>query len=39
VLEDLARSRADLDAAWRPLAQRFAELVRATAGSDAAPAS
>jgi GMP synthase (glutamine-hydrolysing) len=29
VLDDLARSRHDLDEAWRPLAARFAALVRA----------
>lgn len=29
VLDDLVRSRRDLDAAWRPLAQRFAALVGA----------
>jgi len=34
VLDDLVRSRLDLDAAWRPLAQRFAALV----GADASPA-
>lgn len=27
LVDDLVRSRADLDAAWRPLARRFAELV------------
>jgi GMP synthase (glutamine-hydrolysing) len=31
VLDDLARSRRDLDEAWRPLAARFAELVAAAA--------
>lgn len=31
VLDDLVRSRADLDRAWRPLATRFAELVTAAA--------
>lgn len=31
VLEDLARSRDDLDETWRPLAERFVELVTAAA--------
>jgi GMP synthase (glutamine-hydrolysing) len=33
VLDDLFRSRHDLDDAWRPLAQRFAALVGSTRGS------
>jgi GMP synthase (glutamine-hydrolysing) len=34
VLEELVRSRGDLDDAWRPLAERFVDLVRAAAQSD-----